>query len=470
MTSRRFGIVFLVFAAATCGEGSVSPNDAPQAEPGGPYATTLGTVEFDGRASSDPDGDTPLSYGWEFGDGERGTGAQTSHAYTAVGSYTVRLVVTDAKGKASEPATTTAQVSNVGPVVDAGPTQSVPAGAPFELSATFNDAGSGAWTYTIAWGDGKTSSGAATGPIAASHVYDAEGSYTVRVTVRDQQGATGSDETTVSTTAPVLIAAGDIGDCGRPGDNATADLIENIAGIVMPLGDNAYPSGTRSEFDNCYAPTWGRQKDRTYPVAGNHDYYTEGAAGYYDYFGAAAGDPAKGYYAFTVGSWRVLVLNTGTERPSFIEAGSTQEQWLRAELAAATQQCVLAVFHHPRFTMIQGRPVQRPEVQALWDALYEFGADLVLNGHDHAYMRFGPQKPDGTADGAFGIRQITVGTGGGEGLYAFGPDAPNIQAKNNDTFGVLKVTLRAGGYDWRFVPVAGKTYTDTGSGNCHGRP
>jgi PKD repeat protein len=387
MTSRRFGIVFLVFAAATCGEGA-------------------------------------------------------------------------------------APVVNGAPVVDAGPAGTAPVGAPYRLTASFTDDDSPQGTYTIAWGDGQTATGAAAvaTPFTAQHTYAAEGNYAVTVTVRDQGGVSGSANTTVIATAPVLIAAGDIGDCARTGDDATADLVAGIAGLVMPLGDLAYPDGAQAEFESCYGGSWGRFKDRTYPVAGNHDYYTPGAAGYFAYFGAAAGDPGKGYYAFTLGSWRVLVLNTGHEKPDSLKAGSRQEQWLRAELAAATQQCVLAVFHHPRFTMISHRPVQRPEVEAFWNALYEFGADLVLNGHDHAYMRFGPQKPDGTADGAFGIRQITVGTGGGEGLYAFGPDAPNIEASNNDTFGVLTLTLHAGGYAWRFVPVAGKAYADSGSDNCHGRP
>jgi PKD repeat protein len=470
MNSRRLGILLLAYAAATCGEGSVSPNDPPVADPGGPYSSAVGRVEFDGRASSDPDGHTPLTYSWDFGDGQRGSGAQTTHTYAETGTYTVRLTVADAKGVSSDPATTTAQVTNVGPTVDAGAAGSVPAGAPYELSASFTDGGSSSWTYEIAWGDGETSTGSAASPIRATHAYDAEGSYTVRVTVRDQQGASGSDETTVAATAPVLLLAGDIGDCARQGDNLTADVLDGLPGIVMPLGDNAYLNGSADNYADCYGPSWGRHKDRTRPVAGNHDYITPGASGYFGYFGAPAGDPAKGYYAFSIGSWRVLVLNTGTEQASFIAAGSAQETWLRSELTAATQSCVLAVFHHPRFTMIRNRNPIRPEVGAFWDALYEHGADLVVNGHDHAYMRFAPQRPDGTADGAFGLRQITVGTGGGEGLYTFGEPAPNIEARNNETFGVLKLTLKAGGYDWRFMPAAGGSFSDSGSGNCHGRP
>jgi 3',5'-cyclic AMP phosphodiesterase CpdA len=209
-------------------------------------------------------------------------------------------------------------------------------------------------------------------------------------------------------------------------------------------------------------------------VAGNHDYYNPGPAknadGYFAYFGAAAGDPTKGYYSYTLGSWFVIVVNTGPESPSYFSAGSTQEQWLRAELASHSQQCVLVMFHHPHFSIIRDRPYIRPETRPIWEAMYEYGVDLVLNGHDHAYERFAPMKPDGTLDPAFGIRQITIGTGGGENLYLFGADGPNVDAKDNTTLGVIKVTLRSGGYDWQFIPVAGKTYTDSGSANCHGRP
>lgn len=363
---------------------------------------------------------------------------------------------------------------NGDPVVNAGVDGTVMVGEPYALTASFSDDSTdGPWSYTIAWGDGAIATGSRShrGPFTATHVYALDADYQVRVTLKDRRGGQGSDQAVVRATGPVLLAAGDIGDCIRDGDNQTADLLEGLAGIVVPLGDNAYLSGTPEQFATCYAPTWGRHLARTRPVAGNHDYYTEGAAGYFGYFGAAAGDPTKGYYSYTLGAWTVIVLNTGTEKSAFIAAGSAQEQWLRAELAAAGERCVLALWHHPRFTAVLGRANPRPEVKALWDALYEFGADLVVNGHDHAYLRFGPQTPDGVVDAQFGIPQITVGTGGGEGLYDMEPVAPpNLLASNNDTFGVLTLTLRRNGFDWRFLPVAGKTYTDAGTGTCHGRP
>jgi PKD repeat protein len=362
-----------------------------------------------------------------------------------------------------------------GPVVNAGPDGSVPVGATYALPATFSDTSNRSpWSYDVNWGDGASSTGSksSAGAISETHAYAAEGTYRVSVTVTNQSGESGSGSFTLTATAPVILAAGDIGDCTRSSDDATGALLDNLAGIVMPLGDNAYLSGTPTEYSDCYGPAWGRQKARTRPVAGNHDYYTTDAAGYFGYFGASAGDPAKGYYSFTLGNWFVIVLNTGTEHPADYAAGSAQETWLRNELATHSQQCVLAMWHHPRFSTVAERPAIRPEVKSLWDALYQYGADLVLNGHDHAYQRYAPQTSDGVADASFGIRQIAVGTGGGEGLYAFMPIPPgaNLEVRNNDTYGVLKVTLRAAGYDWQFIPASGGAFTDSGSGTCHGRP
>jgi PKD repeat protein len=361
-------------------------------------------------------------------------------------------------------------------VVTAGADGTIPLEAPYTLAATFTDTTNRSpWSYDVDWGDGNSSSGSKTsvGAITASHAYATQGSYRVRVTVTNDGGKRGSGSFNVAVTDPVLLAAGDIGDCLRQGDDQTAALLDGLVGIVTPLGDNAYLAGSDSEYTNCYAPTWGRQKSRTRPVAGNHDYNTPNATGYFNYFGAAAGDPAKGYYSYTLGTWFVIVLNTGPEKPDSVRAGSTQEQWLRAELASHSQQCVLALFHHPRFSTIKDRSPIQAWLGPIWDALYEYGADLVLNGHDHAYQRFAPQRPDGTADPAFGIRQIAVGTGGGETLYLFADPQPagsNIQVKDNTTNGVIEVTLKNGGYDWRFIPAATGTFNDSGSATCHGRP
>ena len=273
----------------------------------------------------------------------------------------------------------------------------------------------------------------------------------------------------VATSSPpaasaVLAGAGDIAECGNPGDEATADLLDGIGGTVFTTGDNVYPDGTAEQFDSCYQPSWGRHLARTRPAAGNHDYHTLGAAGYYDYFGSAAGDPAAGYYSYDLGAWHVVVLNSNCAQVA-CTAGSAQEQWLRQDLSASADVCTVAYWHHPLYS--SGEHGGSPAVRPLYAALYDHGAELVLNGHDHLYERFAPQDPDGNLNSSFGIRQVTVGTGG-RSLYAFGVTQPHSEARNNQDLGVVKVTLRDGSYDLEFVPVAGGTYSDTVSGSCHG--
>lgn len=371
------------------------------------------------------------------------------------------------------------------PVVTPGADSSVMTGSSYALAASFSDTSNdGPWNYEIAWGDDSRSQGSKNnpGPITGTHTYTTDGSYRVTIAVTNAGGETGTGSLTVTVKPPVLLLAGDIGDCLRDGDDQTGTLLNTMEGIVVPLGDNAYLNGTPDDYANCYQSTWGRHKARSRPVAGNHDYNCQPgqglsgcdtpAAGYFGYFGSAAGNPATGYYSYELGSWFVIVLNSGTDRPVLMEAGSEQEQWLRSQLASHSQQCVLALMHHPRFSTTLNRSAITPHLAALWNALYEYGADLVVNGHDHNYERFAPQRPDGTADATYGIRQITVGTGGGETLYSLGPIPPgsNLEVRDNQTFGVLKLTLKNGGYDWRFTPVAGATFTDSGSATCHGRP
>jgi len=260
---------------------------------------------------------------------------------------------------------------------------------------------------------------------------------------------------------PVFVGAGDISNCSRSEDESTAQLLDNISGTVFTLGDNAYPDGTASQFSDCYGPTWGRHKNRTRPSPGNHDYHVSGASGYYNYFGSVAGDSGKGYYSYNLGAWHIISLNSEVG----YAAGSAQEQWLKADLTANQSVCTLAYWHHPRFSSGQHGNINRS--QPFWQALYDDGADVILNGHDHTYERFAPQNPNGQADSSRGIREFVVGTGGA-GLYPFPSIQPNSQVRNNTTYGVLKLTLHATSYDWQFVPIAGQTFTDSGSANCVG--
>jgi hypothetical protein len=263
---------------------------------------------------------------------------------------------------------------------------------------------------------------------------------------------------------PVLLAAGDISSCASIGDDRTAVLLDAFpAAVVATLGDNTYPNGTPQEYAKCYAPTWGRAKARTRPVPGGNEYHTAGAAAYFDYFGTAAGDRDKGYYSYNLGSWHVVALNSNCAKVGGCRDDSPQVQWLRADLAASGSRCTLAYWHHPRFS--SGQHGSDPTYDAFWRALYDAGADVVIVGHDHVYERFAPQTPDGARDDATGIRQFTVGTGG-RSHYEFGSPIANSEQRDNTSFGVLALTLHDTGYEWAFVPAAGGSFTDSGSGTC----
>jgi hypothetical protein len=275
---------------------------------------------------------------------------------------------------------------------------------------------------------------------------------------------------------PVIAAAGDIA-CGTETpatapchQRQTSDLlVQGGFDAVLPLGDNQYEAGALADFQAFYHPTWGRVKPITHPVPGNHEYATRNASGYFSYFGPAAGDPSKGYYSFNLGSWHFIALNSNCQNIGGCHRGSPQEQWLRVDLATNQNACTLAYWHHPRFT---SGSVHHSDArtQPFWQALYEFHADVVLSGHQHNYERFAPQTPSGGADPSNGIRQFVVGTGGKD-LYPLGSTpAPNSVVRHDDTFGVLKLTLRSTSYEWEFLQEAGRTFTDTGNATCVGLP
>ncbi len=263
----------------------------------------------------------------------------------------------------------------------------------------------------------------------------------------------------------VLVGAGDIADCKNlSGAEATARLLDQLQGTVMAVGDLAYPDGSKENF-TCYDKTWGRAKSRTRPAPGNHEFHSAGATPYFDYFGAAAGDPKTGYYSYELGTWHIIVLNSECKDVGGCDAGSPQEKWLRADLAAHPAACTLAYWHKPLFSS-GGTHGNDLAVKPLFQALYEADAEIVVNGHDHDYERFAPQTPDGTADPKRGIREFVVGTGG-KNHRPFGAPKPNSELRDATAFGVLKLTLKPNAYDWEFVPEAGKGFTDSGSGACH---
>jgi len=319
------------------------------------------------------------------------------------------------------------------------------------------------------------------------------------------------------TVTVTLVGAGDIADCTNTNDEATAALLSNIPGTVITLGDNAYSSGTRAQFANCYdnyrlsdgstydssrTTYWGKEKGRTMPTLGNHEYLNSSdpdlkSKPYFDYFSAQNGflEPAApmpntadnpgltkgdGYYSYDRGSWHIVALNSNCAYVSCVE-GSVQANWLQNDLASHPSQCTLAYFHHPLYA--SGTGSDTPEVLPLWQILYDRGADVILSGHAHRYERFARLKPNpdpnayGIPDSAYGIRQFIVGTGGEPGGVQYGEDDPNKEIKLLDTPGVIKLELGDGSYTWQFITMNGTVadsssdvYGAGGSEQCHEAP
>lgn len=266
-----------------------------------------------------------------------------------------------------------------------------------------------------------------------------------------------------------LIGAGDIAACSSPGDEATARLIEGLIDpkrdVVFTAGDNAYPDGSPEDFEKCYTPSWGRFKDITRPALGNHDYATRGAEGYYQYFGDNARPEGFSFYAFEHGEWLILILNSNIDGRM---GESIQGKWLQATLEASTQRCAMAIWHHPLNASTTTQPYRdRPrDVGDLWRVLYQYGVEVVVNGHVHAYERFAPQNPDGELDPKRGIRQFIVGTGGAPLNKPPEKRAAHSEIFDSSTWGVIRFELRPDSYAWEFFPVEGGTFHDSGEAKC----
>ena len=299
---------------------------------------------------------------------------------------------------------------------------------------------------------------------------------TVQLSVRVGSKALASPFTIV--VDPLFVAAGDIA-CdpesplynGGAGTNVSCHMRETsnlVLGlhpdVVAVLGDSQYEAGTPADFRTSYDPTWGRFKSITRPVIGDHEYGHQEGAGFFSYFGGLGGDKRTSWYSYDVGAWHVVAFNTNCGRPYVgCTAGTTQERWLRADLAAHPNRCVLAYTHKPLYT---SAGEVDPRIRQLYSALYDAGVDLVLSGDKHHYERFAPQDVNGHGDPARGFRQFVVGTGGRD-LQRFGPILPNSEVREWDTFGVLTLRLHATSYDWRFAPEPGHSFSDSGSATCH---
>jgi acid phosphatase type 7 len=283
----------------------------------------------------------------------------------------------------------------------------------------------------------------------------------------------------------VLVGAGDIAWCSTSADDSTGKLVKDIVGvyqqrripvIVFTAGDNAYPRGTRFDYRNCYDPAWGRQlKGITRPAPGNHEYQSRGAAGYYDYFGEAAGAPGKGFYWFDLAGWDVYSLNSEVHQPAsgatrrlYRRVAAEQTAWLAEQLKAPVSDCSIAYWHHPRWN--SGPYGNNRHVDTLWRLLHTGGAEIVVTGHEHLYERFKPLGLDGTVDEEHGITEFVVGTGGADVRhFKVGRNTGVTEKQVEWKYGVLVLELEADRAHWRFIATTGETLDD-GTVECHGRP
>jgi acid phosphatase type 7 len=274
-----------------------------------------------------------------------------------------------------------------------------------------------------------------------------------------------SSEAPPSGAAPVatLLAAGDVAACDSDGDEATAEILAGYPDATIAiLGDLVYPAGNPETFEDCFMPSWGPFVDRVRPTLGHHDVRDDDGLAYFELFGDRAGQHGEGWYAYELGEWQILVLNSLCGYWYGCREGTLQHDWLLEQLEASDARCTLAYWHSPRFS--SGMHGDYPQVEDFWIALHDAGAELVLNGHEHNYERFAPMRPDGSAD-PDGITQFIVGTGGKEHREV-GTLKPNSEVALDDVFGILVLELRPDGYDYEFVTTEGEV-ADAGSGTCH---
>lgn len=254
-----------------------------------------------------------------------------------------------------------------------------------------------------------------------------------------------------------VLAVGDIGQCESNGDEATAKLAKAMPDVpILALGDLAYPDATAADFARCYEPSWGGIDERVRPAPGNHEYNTRDAAPYYDRYGRRAGPRGRGWYSYDLGSWHIVALNSNCESApgGGCAEGSEQERWLRADLEAHPAACTLAYWHHP--VRSSGRHGDNGAVEPLRLALRNADADVIVAAHDHHYERYAPRE---------GLREWVVGTGGAD-LYEIVKVDPGSEARDAESFGLLELTLRDNAYEWRFLPVEGGGFRDSGRGRC----
>lgn len=283
---------------------------------------------------------------------------------------------------------------------------------------------------------------------------------------------------------PIIAAVGDIA-CSpekRVGSSCrqqyTAELITARPNIdaVLVLGDIQYYCGSLWAFQNSYDKSWGAFKHKTKPAVGNHEYITDGApdctsaneggAGYFDYFGSAAGTRGMGWYSWQLGDWKMIALNSQCGEAGGCSVSSEQYRWLESELSNSTAVCTLAYFHHPLFSQDTSGGRSSPSVKPFWELLYKYGADVVFVGHSHNYQAYPRLDPDGNPDDR-GVLQIVSGAGGSNHTGMDPNITPKPFASDNTTFGIVRMTLHPTSFTWEFINDPGSgSYTHSASESC----
>jgi hypothetical protein len=284
-----------------------------------------------------------------------------------------------------------------------------------------------------------------------------------------------------SEAAVVLIGAGDIAGCGgSTKDHLTAKVVDSVLASsstarAFTAGDNAYPDGSAADFANCYHPTWGKFKARTWFTIGNHERSVDPTAtAYYDYVlgvgvnSGVMGKRGKGYYAVNHGAWRIYLLNS--------EANiSEQTAWLQEDLTANPRRCQAMIFHKPLHTTGSDDLAPTRALRPWHLAFWQHRGDVVVNGHSHFYRRTPVIRPDTSRgaplerwakDTATGYRLFVEGGGGHASLGTFGPPTDPPDEKQIRSWGVLKLTLSDASYAWQRLDTIGRVI-DQGSRGCH---
>jgi hypothetical protein len=272
------------------------------------------------------------------------------------------------------------------------------------------------------------------------------------------------------TADPVVMAAGDFTGCqGRSAcarSNAArvkAVMAAEDPDAILAIGDFQYPSISSIDdgFDLIFGSDAGAGRPTIYPTAGpTHDVMSCTDRAYADHWGRSA----MTGYSFDLGSWHIISLPSAVYRYGCDTAGVLR--WLTADLAADRKPCTLAFWQDPYWTRPTASHMREPNVRPWVEALYDDGADVVLQASNHDYQRFAPQNPRDDRDPAHGLRAFVVGTGG-VGHYGFTGSAANVEASDETTHGALKLVLHPNAYDWEFEPAADGSFTDAGSDSCH---